>query len=510
MKHFLILAVALILTACGGGGGSSAPAPVINQPAPITSTVSFDMTLTQSVGTSAIPQRHVKPADFISDGGFGFTPSQIRAAYNMPRLATATPAQLGAGQTIYIIASNDDSQLVAELALFNKEFSLPGCTTVAANSVSIGKAPVTGCTLTVVYADTNGNMTTTVPAYNSNWAGEISLDVEWSHATAPYARIVLIETPNSNTTTFANAVSLANKMGPGVVSMSFASAEVSTDTGYDVSFNTPGMTYVAAAGDNGEQVNWPASSSKVLAVGGTSLYYGPGLRLEYGWTGTGGGSSLYVSLPSYQKQLGGSHRQVSDVSFNADPDTGQVQVQLFPGNPNPLWEVVGGTSIAAPQWAGLIAIANAMRADVGFAALGDIHTQLYANEFDFNDITQGTNGNCGSCNAIHGYDQLTGLGSPIANQVLNTLVNAPVEPSNPDNLTITISDLFSTFTVNDSSSTSVHVVVTGVPTGMSFVPNGNVVSIATTGISCQCELGITVTDTNNVSSSVTMNLNLGQ
>jgi hypothetical protein len=164
-----------------------------------------------------------------------YTPAQIRAAYAMPALPangatlTATQAaQLGAGQTIYLVDAMNNPNVAAELAAFDSKFGLPTCTVtaIATNAtLPLATAPGNGCVLSVVYSTTSGGITASAPAYDSGWSTEISLDVQWAHATAPLARIVLIEAPDSSTTSLVAAVNLANSMGHGVVSMSFGAAE---------------------------------------------------------------------------------------------------------------------------------------------------------------------------------------------------------------------------------------------------------------------------------------------
>ncbi len=240
-----------------------------------------------------------------------YSPAQIRAAYDLPALPAAgtalTPsqaAQLGAGQTIYIVDAMHNPNAAAELAIFNQKFGLPGCTTkaIATNAtLPLPPAPASGCEFSVVYNTPSSTMTATAPAYNSGWAMEIALDVQWAHATAPLARIVLIEAPDASINSLLGAVRLANLMGPGVVSMSFGAAEGSWTASVDSAFTGKNMSYLAATGDSGSGVSWPSVSPNVLAVGGTTLSYsGSGVRSEAAWSGTGGGISAYTALPTYQ------------------------------------------------------------------------------------------------------------------------------------------------------------------------------------------------------------------
>ncbi|MDO8418101.1 MAG: S53 family peptidase [Agitococcus sp.] len=375
-----------------------------------------------------------------------YTPAQIRAAYLMPGLPTVaaiskglTPtvaASLGAGQTIYIINAYDNPNALTDLNTFSQKFGLPGCSFMplaVSTALPLAKAnPANGCTFSVAYSTaTGGKLATMAPAYNAGWAGEIALDVQWAHATAPLARIVLVEATGAQVGSLGSAIQLANSMGSGTVSMSFGALEGPWTAGVESLFQAAGMTYLAATGDSGSQVNWPAVSSKVLAVGGTTLTYsGSGARSEVAWANTGGGVSAYTPIPSYQSVLSmasvlktpfiSKMRGVADVAFNADPRTGQYVVITAPGAKVANWFSYGGTSVSAPQWAGLVAVIQASRAVLNKAALPSLHTALYLNTASvpgsyagaFADVQSGTNGTCSTCKAVVGYDLLTGLGTP--------------------------------------------------------------------------------------------------
>jgi subtilase family serine protease len=199
------------------------------------------------------------------------------------------------------------------------------------------------------------------------------------------------------------------------------------------------MSYVAATGNSGSAANWPAVMPGVLAVSGTSLQVsGTGTRSETSWSGTGGDLSKVVPLPAYQAALsipGQSSaatarrfRSVADVSFNADPNTGQYYAMTAPGRVTN-WYAGGGTSIATPQWAGLLAVANAQRAQKALPPLGQLHTRLYGSfapgstawAQNFTDVKVGSNGTCVGCKAIVGYDSPSGLGTPKAGTLLPAL-----------------------------------------------------------------------------------------
>jgi Putative Ig domain len=437
-----------------------------------------------------------------------YTPAQIRAAYGLPGLPAAgtTPssvqsAQLGAGQTIYIIDAQDDPNVAAELATFNQTFGLPTCSVTAISpsaALPLPAAATTGCTFSVVHSTASGGMTSSVPSYDSGWATEIAIDVQWAHATAPLARIILIEAPNSSNNDLVAAVALADAMGPGVVSMSFGSPEGSWTASVDSTFTVAANSYVAAAGDSGAGVNWPAVSSHVLAVGGSSLTYtGTAPRSEVVWSGTGGGVSEYTPTPSYQTSavpdMGTpAHRSVSDVTFNADPTTGQYIVVLAPGATSANWLSAGGTSLATPQWAGILAVTNALQTQAEKARIGDPHAKLYgistqSTEYAsaFYDITRGSDGSCRGCFAEIGYDQPSGIGTPNVTNLFSELVAAPapaapvvptITPAQPpvvSSATVTGWDGTAlTYTVSVTDSNPVTFTLSGAPSGMKLSTAG--------------------------------------
>jgi len=432
-----------------------------------------------------------------------YTPAQIRAAYALPPLSAAA-AQLGAGQTIYIVNARHNPNVVAELAAFNAKFALPTCTTrtLAANAALPLAAAGTGCELVIAYSTTAGALTATAPAYDSGWATEIALDVQWAHATAPLARIVLIEAPDPSVTSLSNAVALANKMGAGVVSMSFGAAEGSWTSSYDGVFSASGMTYLAATGDNGAAVSWPSVSSKVVAVGGTTLTYSGATRSETAWTGTGGGTSAYVALPSYQGgSIGGyARRAVADVAFNANPNSGQYVAVISPGTTAVRWISAGGTSLSTPQWAGLIAMANAVRVAGGKTVLGQPHAALYqqigavptAYAAAFKDVASGSNGTCTTCAAKTGYDTPTGWGTPNAISLLTSLGAATTSSttSNPTPPTSTAPKLTTTslsglagkalsasIGYSAPGATSLSIGISGAASGMSFSATSGAIAL---------------------------------
>jgi hypothetical protein len=364
-------------------------------------------------------------APLLSAGPAGYTPAQIRHAYAFDQISLNGVAGDGSGQTIAIVDAYDDPSIGADLHQFDLAFGLPDPVLMKVNQ-SGGAA---------------------LPAASATWAPEISLDVEWAHAIAPGANILLVEAnSNSNADLFSAVATAAGHPGVSVVSMSWGSGEFSSEGASDATFTTPvghaGVTFVASAGDSGAPADYPAASPNVLAVGGTEL----GLSATGGWTGEtawtdgGGGPSIYETLPSYQQGVvpfGTTSRSTPDVAYNADPNTGFAIYDSFNFSSYTPWAVYGGTSAGAPQWAALVAIADQGRALVGQGSLdGRSQTlpalyQLPAG--DFHDITTGTSAGTPNYSAGTGYDLVTGRGTPIANLVVSGLVNYGYTPATSQN-----------------------------------------------------------------------------
>ena len=186
------------------------------------------------------------------------------------------------------------------------------------------------------------------------------------------------------------------------------------------------MTFVAASGDSGSGVIYPAVSPYVLSVGGTTLHLdlnGNVLGSETAWSGSGGGISSVEAEPGYQTSYNistGGKRGNPDVAYDADPNTGFLVYDSVPYYGRAGWWSVGGTSAGSPQWAALIALANQSRAAVSKGPLASNNltsspeylaaTGAIVYSSDYTDIQSGSNG----LPAGPGYDLVTGLGSPKA------------------------------------------------------------------------------------------------
>ncbi|MCL9781136.1 S53 family peptidase [Vibrio sp. S4M6] len=313
----------------------------------------------------------------------GVSPSRLRTVYQIN-----SPS--GAGKTIAIVDAYDDVNAASKLSHYSQTFGLPEAD------------------FQVVYA--SGYK----PQANAGWAGEADLDVQMAHAMAPDAKIILVEAASASFKDMFDAVQVATqyveKTG-GVVSMSWSGSDSYSDTSNDSYFDNPAV-YVASTGDDGGQSGYPATSPNVIAAGGTRIQSD---NSQIAWSysassnwGGNGGTSSYEYEPSYQKNnkyadaVVNGMRGTPDLSADADPVSG-VSVYTSSG-----WQVVGGTSAAAPILAGIIANANVPSSLTSFQMLERIYN---APESNWYDVTEGTN-KLNEKASAH-YDLVTGLGAPL-------------------------------------------------------------------------------------------------
>jgi subtilase family serine protease len=319
----------------------------------------------------------------------GLSPTNIDAVYGFSQSSSecSTPGTAGCGETIAIVDAFDDPTAASDLSTFSSQWGLPPCTTG------------NGC-----FTKVNGTGGTNLPNSNQGWALEISLDIEWAHAMAPGAKILLVEATNNSMKSLVTAESYAGSQA-NYVSNSWGGSEFLGETNDDNDFSGT-ASYFAATGDSAGEVDYPATSPNVVAVGGTSLSFNPNgsLATESAWSDGGGGCSSYETAPAVQStfsqyaQVGcDSDRSVPDVSLDADPNSG---VAIYDSNYSPPgWLTVGGTSVATPIWAAESAV-NGLS-----ASPQTIYTS--SNTPSFRDITSGSNGNP----TLVGYDLATGRGS---------------------------------------------------------------------------------------------------
>ncbi len=260
-----------------------------------------------------------------------------------------------------------------------------------------------------------------------------------AHAIAPGATIILVEASSANNADLLTAVATAASQA-NVVSMSWGGNESSGESADDSEyFATPKVAFVASAGDSGAPAEWPSASPNVLSVGGTALTLtaSNAWSSETGWNDGGGGPSKYEAQPSYQTGVvtqTSTKRATPDVAYDASPSTGVSVYDSVPYEGTTYdWLEVGGTSAGAPQWSALLAIADQGRALGGESPLNATNPQqvmdiLYQNASDFHDITSGTSVGSPHYSAGPGYDYVTGVGTPIANLVVGSLVGTPTAP----------------------------------------------------------------------------------
>jgi subtilase family serine protease len=270
----------------------------------------------------AHPPIHIKPGQSTLAPS-GLSPAQIIKAYGFP-----TNSQ-GAGQVIAIVDSNDNPNAEADLNVFSAMYGLPACTTA------------NGC-FKKVYAGG------TAPAGSTQWGLEMSLDVQWAHAIAPQAKIVLVEATDSSYGLY-NAINVAIQNKATVISCSWGGVEYNGEASLDYIFANSKVPIVVSSGDSGAGVSYPAASPYVLSVGGTYLTFDSNGNYanETAWSGSSGGLSAYEKEPAFQSgfpipQNPTKVRGVPDVSMVASPASG---VSIYDSYGYGGWMVVGGTEL---------------------------------------------------------------------------------------------------------------------------------------------------------------------
>jgi len=422
-----------------------------------------------------------------------FGPSDISQAYGFnniffPGSGGSTITGDGAGQTIAIVVAYHQPNLIADLHAFNLRYGLPDPQITVCNQ--------TGSTNPANYS---ANAT-------GNWGIEASVDVQWAHALAPKANILVVEAASNGLANLYTAVTTAAKAGTGslsslpfttIVSMSWGASEYAGEAS-NTYFNTPagksGVVFVAATGDTGGAVQYPAADPRVVAVGGTALSINSSgtYGTESAWNGSNGSFSAYNSVPTYQQgitpygtQNTNSMRMAPDVSFVGATGTSVWVYDSydFPSSP---WVGVSGTSVGTPCWAALFSIVDQGRVNSGSTpltssqALTTLYTQ-YTNgtySYKFHDVIGGSNN---SYTAGAGYDLATGLGSPRANVIaaLFAGVSQTPTPIAPSGTVTTITPTFQWSAVAGASGyyltivdSTTHVTVANklVVTGTSYIP----------------------------------------
>jgi subtilase family serine protease len=341
----------------------------------------------------------------------GYNAPQIQTAYGLKDLykqKVGTQKLDGTGQNIVIVDAFGSDTITSDANIFSEINGLP---------------PLTPDNFLILYP--------TGPAscggVCGSWADETSLDVEWAHAVAPGANIILLLAADNSFTNLDLSVLFAieNLIGP-VISNSYGLGEIVLETYFPSELTVLdtlsqlaaalGMSNNFATGDSGDYflsygvttVSMPAAAPYSVAVGGTSLFLNSNrsIKFQTGWGnnetriadvlpnppvipplnlgfvfGAGGGESQVFAKPSYQSSLPGAGRQLPDISYVGDPFTGVEYIITDPTNPagGPLIGVIGGTSLSCPMFSALWAIANqAVGGDVFLGtSLGQASPLLY-------------------------------------------------------------------------------------------------------------------------------------
>ena len=305
----------------------------------------------------------------------GYTATQLVQHYGLAQAHAA--GWTGKGQTIVIVDAFGSPTIAADINTFSTTMGLP---TMNAKS------------LQVVYPDGQP------AAPDGDWALETTLDVEWAHAFAPDAKIVLVVAPSNDNAELAYAVEYAanHRLG-NVISNSWGLPEADADANTAEMFNqvfkraaARGISVNVATGDSGDNgvgspvgaATIPADSPYATGIGGTSIGIpsddGPveaawGIRLsqlglvrspyhlpnEIGFLqGSGGGESVFLKKPRFQHHLPGTGRQLPDISALGDPQTGAIVTITNWVSGESEWGVVGGTSLATPIFSAIWALAD--------------------------------------------------------------------------------------------------------------------------------------------------------
>jgi subtilase family serine protease len=379
-----------------------------------------------------------------------YSPLQMRRAYHIQSLIDA--GITGKGQTIVIIDFYQSPHLRHDLHLFDQLFGLPDphLTIYAPDG----------------YAPFNINDPT-----QAIFAYETNLDVEWAHAIAPEANIVLVlsKTAQGKDVYSATKFAIQNNLG-SVISQSFGAPETSLTPGYITAIHAlfkqacaQGMSVFASSGDAGAygpisakghpgkvialspSVNYPASDPLVTGVGGTRIVIPPtaGWPWETVWSNargaSGGGFSRLFARPAYQDGIAGigATRGVPDIAYSADPSFG-VPVVISLSAKRTIIIPIGGTSAGTPQWAAITVLGN----QLAHRRLGFLNPAMYALAKNpifyhriFRDIVTGSNSvTLNRLNgkifipgyrANYGWDPSTGLGTPLAARLLRLLKYYP-------------------------------------------------------------------------------------
>jgi len=342
----------------------------------------------------------------------GYEPATLETAYGLSSLYGS--GLDGTGQTVVIVDAFGSPTANDDFIVFSEVFGLP------TNSLT-------------VYSPFG------TPPYNSGWAGETTLDIEWAHAVAPGANIALIQSIDNYDNNLQNAIQWALTAGPGgtplgnVISNSYGGDEADDDAANMQAWDdllaqasTMGVSVDFSTGDDGDfyraagayTVSVPSNSPHATAVGGTSDFVNSNstMKFQTGWgtdlarlsntvnshglqaplvptvcattlsptggcfyAGAGGGESTYFTKPAWQSSLPGTGRQQPDIGMTADPYTGVTIIYSYSSPGTFYFGAIGGTSLACPMFSGFWAIVNQAAQNAGYPGpVGQAAPYLYS------------------------------------------------------------------------------------------------------------------------------------
>ena len=345
---------------------------------------------------TAGPDQETSPALSGSGAEGGYSPKDLRSAYNLPS-ATA-----GTGQTVAIVDAFNDPNAESDVAEYRSYYELPECTAAS------------GC-----FKKVNEKGGSSVPVSEPAWAEEISLDLDMVSGICPNCHILLVEASAETVAALSNAANEAATLGATEISNSYG-FELSSEPAHASDYDHPGIPITVAAGDSGYRVEWPAANPDVIAVGGTSLEHASNARhwRESVWYGTEAGETFGTGSgcskepkPAWQTDAGCKFRTNNDVAAVASQNT-PVSVYDSYKMSSP-WQLLGGTSVSTPIIAAAMALATPYTRTFE-GARGLYAEAALSGTGSLDDVTSGKNGTCGGtylCEAKVGYDGPTGLGS---------------------------------------------------------------------------------------------------
>jgi subtilase family serine protease len=295
----------------------------------------------------------------------GLHPADLQSAYSLPS-ATA-----GSGQTIGIVVAYDDPSLESDLAVYRAKFGLAPCTSG------------NGC-----FTKVGPGLLGSLLGGNQGWGQEASIDTQMASAICPKCKLIVVEASSDSPAALLAAARTAVAHGATVVSNSYSMNESASED--DASYAI-GVPFVFGAGDSGAGAQWPAASTHVIAVGGTSLARDGSPRgwSESVWAASGGGCSAYVAKPDWQNDAECAHRMANDIAAFADPNPGVAVYDSYLSR-SAGWRTYGGTSVSAPIVAGAIALAGN-----GNRVLLDA-AHIYANAAALNPVGAGYSAQAGN------------------------------------------------------------------------------------------------------------------